>query len=220
MRELKSRRFFSAIVILFSLAAGACGSSQNEIVLSPDAGPTTLSPGDSIRIIVWRSDQFSGQFGIGADGTIAHPLYQEVRASEIPLSQLDEAVTDVLREYIESPNVVVQPLIQVAVLGDVIEPGTYALPPATTLAQAIARAGGPSLTAKGSAARLLREEPGRGIVEQRLNFTDPSDLAFRETIRSGDAIVVPEKTFTTGLWIALVGALAAVALVVERFTQD
>ncbi len=190
------------------------------MVLSPDTGPVTLSPGDSIRIQVWRGDQFSGQFGIGADGTIAHPMYQSVRASEIPLADLDAAVTEVLREYIESPNVVVEPLFQVAVLGDVIEPGTYALPPATTLAQAIAKAGGPSLTAKGSSARLLREEPGRGIVEQGLNFTDPSDIAFRETIRSGDAIVVPEKTFTTGLWIALIGALAAVALVIERFTRD
>ena len=92
--------------------------------------------------------------------------------------------------------------------------------PATTLVQAVAMAGGPAKDAKTDAVVLLREESGRGIVRQDLDLTDPSNLAFRETIRSGDQIMVPAKTWTTGLWIALVGAGAAVLLVIERFTRD
>jgi polysaccharide export outer membrane protein len=190
------------------------------MVLSPVTGPVTLSPGDSIRVTVWRSEQFSGQFAIGADGAIAHPLYQTVQADQIPLEDLDAAVTDVLREYIDEPNVIGEPLFQVMVVGDVNLPGTYAMAPATTLVQAIAKAGGPSLTAKGSSAKVLRMDPERGFVEQGIDFSDPSNIAFRETVRSGDQIVVPQKTFTTGLWIALIGAAAAVLLVIERFTRD
>ena len=217
---MKLRRFLIAMLVGSVVAAGACGSSPATINLSPESGPVTLSPGDSIRITVWRYEEYSGQFGIGADGAIAHPLYQDVRAADIPLSGLDAAVTDVLREYIDEPNVVIEPLVQVVVVGNVNLPGTYAMHPATTLVQAVARAGGPSKDAKTSAVKLLRTEPGRGIVEQELDLTDPSNLAFRATIESGDQIMVPTKTFTTGLWISLIAATAAVLLVIERFTRD
>ncbi len=188
---MKSRRFLIAILILSIVASGACSSSPPPMNLSPNAGPVTLSSGDSIRIAVWRYEQYSGVFGIGTDGAISHPLYQGIQAADIPLSDLDAAITDVLREYIDDPNVVVEPLFEVTVVGTVNSPGTYAMHPATTLVQAVARAGGPALNAKTDAAILLRTEPGQGIVKQELNLTDPSNLAFRETIRSGDQIVLP-----------------------------
>ena len=224
VRQLKARRFRStsaiAVLIVVSMVTGACSSSPPPLSMSPVTGPVTLSPGDSIRISVWRGEQFSGQFGIAADGTIASPMYQGVRAAEIPLSELDAAVTEVLREYIDQPNVVVEPLFLVVVVGVVNEPGTYAMHPAATLVQAVARAGGPALNAKTSATVLLRMEPSGGVVASGLDLSDPSNIAYRETVRSGDQIMVPMKTFTTGLWIALIGAAAAVLLVVERFTRD
>ena len=213
------RRTVNVLLASIVIVSGACSSSPAPIEIAPDTSPVTLAPGDSIRIAVWRYEQYSGVFGVGTDGAIAHPLYQGVRATDIPLSGLDAAVTDVLREYIDEPNVVVEPLFQVTVVGTVITPGTYAMHPATTLVQAVARAGGPGVNAKTNAVVLLREEPGRGIVKQELDLTDPSNLAFRETIRSGDQIVVRTKTWTTGLFIALVGAAAAVLLVIERFSD-
>lgn len=212
----------SAYVLLAGaiVSSGACGSSPAPIVLSPDAGPVTLSPGDSIRIEVLRYEDYSGVFGIGTDGTISNPLFKEVQASAIPLPELEMAVADVLRSYIDDPTLVVEPLFEVVVVGTVNEPGTYAMHPSTTLVQAVARAGGPAEDAKTNAAVLLREVAGGTILRQELDLTDPSDIAYRETIRSGDQIVVPMKTWTTGLWIALIGAAAAVLLVIERFTRD
>jgi polysaccharide export outer membrane protein len=180
----------------------------------------TLSQGDSIRIDVWRYEEFSGQFGVAPDGTIAHPLYREIRVSEIPVSELEAAVSEALTEYIEQPVLVVEPLLKVVVVGDVESPGTYAMLPTATLVQAVARAGGPALTAKMSKVKLLRSEPAGNIVRYEMDFTDPSSSAFHATIRSGDQIIVPAKTFTTGLWIALIGAASAVLLVIERFTRD
>jgi protein involved in polysaccharide export with SLBB domain len=221
---VKAHRFriASAVAVLAfaSIVTGACSSSPPPMTMSMVTGPVTLSPGDSIRISVWRGEQFSGQFGIGTDGAIAHPMYQGVRAADIPLSDLDAAVTDVLREYIDQPNVVVEPLFQVVVVGLVNAPGTYAMHPAATLVQAVARAGGPAVNAKTSATVLLREEQGGGVVASVIDLSDPSNIAYRETVRSGDQIMVPQKTFTTGLWIALIGAAAAVLLVIERFTRD
>ena len=31
-----------------------------------------LSPGDSVRIVVWRKPEMSGDFIVGPDGTITH----------------------------------------------------------------------------------------------------------------------------------------------------
>ena len=213
----RSVQLLLAITVMLS---GACGSSPAPIILSPNTGPSTLAPGDSIRIVVMRYDEYSSMFGIGADGTIAHPLYQSVRASDIPLPNLRTAVEDALKEYIDDPALVVEPLFQVVVVGTVNSPGTYAMHPATTLVQAVAKAGGPAEDAKTSAAVLLRELPGQGVVAQELDLTDPTNIAYHETIRSGDQIMVPMKTWTTGLWIALIGAAAAVLLVIERFTRD
>lgn len=217
MTVLRSMKVLLACTVILS---GACSSSPAPVVLSPNSGPATLAPGDSVRITVMRYAEYSGMFGIGSDGTIAHPLYQTVRASDIPLSNLQAAVADALREYIDNPALVVEPLFEVVVVGTVTRPGTYAMHPATTLVQAVAKAGGPAKDAKTGAAVLLREEPGRGVVAQKLDLTDPSNLAYRETVRSGDQIMVPAKTWTTGLWIALIGAGAAVLLVIERFTRD
>ena len=216
---MNGRRSLKFLLAQIAFGAAACGSSSVPLDVVPDMGPVTLSPGDSIRILVWRYEEFSGQFGIGADGSIAHPLYREVKASEVPLTGLEAAISTALRAFIDQPTVVVEPLFVVVVVGDVVSPGTYALPPPTTLVQAVAAAGGPSLDSKPSSTKLLRNESGRVTAEYEIDLTDPANAAFRSTIRSGDQLIVPAKTFTTGLWIALIGAVAAVLLVVERFSD-
>ncbi len=131
------------------------------MTISPVTGPVTLSPGDSIRISVWRGEQFSGQFGIAADGTIAHPMYQGVRAADIPLPDLDAAVTEVLREYIDQPNVVVEPLFLVVVVGLVNAPGDLRHAP-----RGDSRAGG----RKGWRAGAEREAQRNSIAQRRTGW--------------------------------------------------
>ena len=113
---MKAHRFriASAVAVLAfaSIVTGACSSSPPPMTMSMVTGPVTLSPGDSIRISVWRGEQFSGQFGIAADGTIAHPMYKDVRAADIPLSDLDVGtlssdadIKRALAGYLEVPDV-------------------------------------------------------------------------------------------------------------------
>jgi protein involved in polysaccharide export with SLBB domain len=189
-------------------------------IAAQDMSTSTLSPGDSIRINVWRYDQFSGQFGIGPDGRILHPLFQEIRVSDASLSSVELEIGRVLQEYVDEPVYTVEPLIHIAVTGDVNLPGTFAMAPATTLAQAIAAAGGPTQTAKRGSVKLLRLQTSGGYLERKLDLNDPGDVAFRETVRSGDQILVPQKSFSMRDVAAWIGALAGVALVIERFVND
>src|SRR5215218_6153155 len=43
---------------------------------APRTEAVSLSPGDSVRITVWRKPEFSGDFIVAPDGTISHPLYR------------------------------------------------------------------------------------------------------------------------------------------------
>ncbi len=54
------------------------------------AAGTTLEPGDTIRIIVWRKPEFSGDFVIGQDGTITHPLYRAIKVGGVPIPQAED----------------------------------------------------------------------------------------------------------------------------------
>src|SRR5207249_8012758 len=51
-----------------------------------------LSPGDVLRIIVWRQTEFSGDFVIGSDGSITHPLYKEVKVAGLPIAVVEQRV--------------------------------------------------------------------------------------------------------------------------------
>ena len=52
----------------------------------PRAEQAVLTPGDSVRIVVWRKPEFSGDFVIAPDGTITHPLFRAVKVAGVPFA--------------------------------------------------------------------------------------------------------------------------------------
>src|ERR1700736_1850648 len=54
------------------------------------ATTATLSPGDVVRIVVWRKPEFSGDFVVAPDSSITHPLYREVKVVGVPLHVVEE----------------------------------------------------------------------------------------------------------------------------------
>ena len=45
-----------------------------------------LTPGDSVRVVVWRRPEFSGDFVVAPNGTITHPLYRSVTIGGVPFA--------------------------------------------------------------------------------------------------------------------------------------
>src|SRR5690348_3045151 len=66
---------------------------------APSAQQVMLAPGDSIRISVWRKPEMSGDFIVGPDGTITHPLYQAVRVGGIPFSTAEVNLRNFLLRF-------------------------------------------------------------------------------------------------------------------------
>lgn len=193
--------------LLASLAAIlACVPAARAQAAPADSAPM-LAPGDVVRITVWRKEELSGEFPVGPDGTVVHPLYRDVQVAGVPAAVVEERMLEYLRRLETNPRFVVQPLFRVAVGGEVRKPDLYSLAPVTTLAQAVALAGGP--TERG---RLDRVRLVRGGTEQVLDLTRPDVGSGRITIRSGDQIVVPRRVSVFRDYIAPASGLAATAV--------
>ena len=97
------------------------------------SGPQlVLTPGDSVRIVVWRKPELSGDFVIAPDGSITHPLYRSVKIAGLPFARAESNLRTFLAQYEDNPQFVMEPLIRVAVSGEVTRPSVFATRPEAT----------------------------------------------------------------------------------------
>lgn len=183
---------------------------------SPSAsggGSGGLNPGDVVRITVWRKPELSGEFVIASDGTVSHPLYRDVRVTGIPLAQVETRVREFLTKLESNPQFVIEPLLRVAVAGEVRQPNLYNLRPETSITQAIAMAGGP--TERGRRDRIVLMRDGRELIVA-LRRADATGAAM--PVQSGDQIMVEQRSAifreVIAPTISILGATAAIVSVI------
>ena len=206
MTSFRSALRYALVAVLL----GAPPLAAQQVPQAPASPEGTLSPGDIVRITVWRKPEMSGEFTIAPDGSIAHPLYQEVHVSGLPLDSAVARVRAFLARDEANPAFILAPLLRVAVGGEVRQPNLYSLPPTTTVAQAVALAGGP--TERGRLDRVRVSRAG-GVIT--LDLAQPSATVARLPIRSGDQILVLRRREFVRDIIApagsIIGALAGIA---------
>lgn len=190
---------------------------------APTAEQVTLSPGDSVRITVWRKPEFSGDFIVAPDGSISHPLYRAVRVAGVPFSTAEANVRTFLARFEQDPQFVLEPLVRVAISGEVGRPQVVAVRPETSIAEAVAQAGGPTQFGNRDRVRVLRRDPGGRQHELYVSLLDPEGSSANVRVRSGDQIVIDRRKsfFKDFLLPALtvVGSIASVGLLIERTTR-
>ena len=187
---------------------------------APRTEQVTLSPGDSIRVTVWRKPEFSGDFIVGSDGTITHPLYRTVRVGGVPFQTAEANLRSFLARFEQDPQFVVEPLVRVAVSGEVGRPQVFAVRPETTIAEAVAQAGGPNQFGRRERVRVLRRDPSGGQHEIMVSLLDPESPSATVRVHSGDQIVVDrKKSFFREIFLPALGVFGSVAsiyLVIDR----
>jgi protein involved in polysaccharide export with SLBB domain len=184
----------------------------------------TLAAGDSIRVVVWRKPEMSGDFIIGSDGTITHPLYQAVRVGGIPFTTARTNIRTFLARFEQDPQFVAEPLLRIAVSGEVGRPQVYALRPETSIGEAVAQAGGPRENANRDRVRVLRKDASGGQREFYVSLLDPEGSSSVMRIHSGDQIVVDRRRsffreiFLPGL--SVIGSAASIYLLIDRANRN
>jgi protein involved in polysaccharide export with SLBB domain len=196
---------------VFSLAPLSSAHAQE----TEPAAVQGLNPGDVIRIVVWRREEFSGEFPISASGTIVHPLYRELQVTGVPLATVEERLRAFLTRYETNPQFVIQPLLRVIVGGEVRTPNILSVPPGTTLTQAIALAGGISERGNIRDVRVYR-----GGSEVKIDLSQPETNAGLIQIRSGDQIIVARRRTPVREIVAPVtSTIAAAAAIISIFVR-
>lgn len=173
----------------------------------------SLAPGDGLRITVWRHPELSGEFTVGADSALTHPLYQTIKVAGVPLAVARDRLRTILVTYEQDVRLTVEPLWPVTVVGEVRTPNLYRFPAGTTVAQAVALAGGPTERGRLSHVRVIRP---RG--ELRLDLLADPQRRQPVVIASGDQVVVGRRSdfnFLRDVLVPLASVTGAVAAVIN-----
>jgi polysaccharide export outer membrane protein len=200
-----------ALVLLLGPRMATRSADAQSPAAPAASASSTLNPGDLVRITVWRKPELSGDFVIASDGTVSHPLYRGVRVTGIPLAAVEARLRDFLGTLEENPQFVVEPLLRVAVAGEVRQPNLYNLRPETSLAQAVAIAGGTTERGRRDRLRLVRDN--REVV---VDLRRPDQSGAGMLVRSGDQIVVERQRAAwdvVGPVVSILGATAAIVSV-------
>ena len=213
-------RYPSTVALLAVVAFATPASAQT----SPTASASMLAPGDSVRVVVWRRPDFSGDFVVAPNGTITHPLYRSVTVGGVPFATAEANLRRFLSRFEENPEFVMEPLVRVSVSGEVDRPQVYALRPETSVAEAVGLAGGVTREGNRNRVRILRTETGGQTREFVLDLNDPAAGAARTPVLSGDQIVVDRRrSFMRDVLLpvlGVIGSVASIALLVDRVGRD
>ncbi|HJV36231.1 SLBB domain-containing protein [Geomonas sp.] len=185
---------------------------SNSVAASPDNQPVgsdyVVGPGDALRIDVWGSVQARYDLVVDRNGEVLIPKVGAVKVWGLNYSQLraviDKAISRYYRGY--ELNVTLGKLrtIQVFVVGEVREPGSYTISSLATAINALSAAGGPTKNGSLRKVRLLRG--GKTVQEMDLYAMFLSGDRSRDLrVENGDTLFVP-----------LIGPVAAVAGEVKR----
>jgi polysaccharide export outer membrane protein len=210
------------VLTLLACATLAASAVAQETESTPQQ--VVLTPGDSVRIVVWRKPEFSGDFVVAPDGSITHPLYRTVRVGGVPYATAEANLRRFLAGFEENPQFVMEPLVRVAVSGEVGRAQLFAIRPETTIGEAVARAGGAREEGAPSRTRVLRLTPSGSQEQFVVDITNPQDGAANMRVRSGDQIIVPtKKSFFKDVLLptlGVIGSIASLGLLIDRYSRN
>lgn len=194
--------------------AQVAGAGQPAAVDSPSARIVgTLRPGDLLKIHVYRDSELSGEYLIDSRGTLQIPGIGVVRAAGYDPSEVKERLIAALRERgFSQPEIAVQPLVRVSVLGEVRTPQLYSVDPGTSLLQLVSVAGGPTERANIERVRVVRD--GRAF-NVNLESAFEGSATGRIVLNSNDVVYIPRKRGFTRetLGFALTTVTAVLSLI-------
>jgi polysaccharide biosynthesis/export protein len=193
----------AGLLMLFSGCAGNAPTLDSTPTAALSAAPAAgtgaapglsstdykLGSGDKIRVLVFGESNLSGEFEVGAAGTIEMGLIGAVPAMGVTVGQLQNDITARLRNgYLNDPKVSVQVLNYrpYFMTGEVQRTGEFPYKAGLTVQDAIGVAGGYTYRANTGRVYIRRAGAAQEVAV---------DLTQRINLNPGDSIRVPERFF-------------------------
>lgn len=153
---------------------------------------------DILAVNVWREPELSvAEVIVRPDGKISLPLIGDIQAGGLTTKQLQDSITEALKEYVAAPtvSVVVSRIasLTVSVQGQVAKPGIYYLGSPMTVLELLARAGGIGEYANQKNIAVIRKVDDKTRYF-KFNYKDVSrgkNLQQNIILQNGDIVIVP-----------------------------
>ena len=174
-----------------------------------------FQPGDRILLEVRGDTALSDTFAVNTTRAIELPNIGAVPLQGVLRSELQTRLTEVLSQYLKSPEITAKSLIRIAIIGQVTRPGFLYLPATTVAADAFAAAGG--LTQTSNLKKIKIPRNGQVLLEgQSVQNALASGRSLDQmNLQSGDEIQVGQKsTGGAGYAIIWIGAISGAILTI------
>ena len=169
--------------------------------------------GDRIVIVLESNPTATDTMQVRAGKVLQFPHMSEVSLEGVLRSELTDTLRHHLSKYLTNPDVRATPLLPLAVLGNVRNPGFFYAPADYLLRDLIMRAGGPD--PDGEVSKTVVRRAGRiiwNVKDVRVAFADGLSLD-RLHLHAGDEIFVPERRrLQLSTILTLLSATAAVSV--------
>ncbi|QXP89423.1 polysaccharide export protein EpsE [Methylococcus capsulatus] len=182
------------IALVMGLMAG-WGAVAGDAPLH-EAGDYRLGPGDVVRISVFNYPELAIETRISQTGNITFPLTGPIAIGDLTAAEAEGRIAGKLRQggYISDPHVTVVvsqfKAREVAVMGQVRNPGKYPIERQSRVLDMLAAAGGVTTADAGDTATLLRANGEKLVID--LNALFEGRPGQNPEVAAGDTLFVPK----------------------------
>jgi polysaccharide export outer membrane protein len=167
----------------------------------PLAQTQGLEPGDLVRLKIWREPDLSGDFRVDEKSMVVFPKIGTVDVSRLAVDSLHALLVSSYSRYLQNASVDVTFLRRIDILGEVKTPGLYHVDPTMTLPDVLAMAGGVTPDGDANKIQLIRRGNKELVhLAQGISLVD-------STLRSGDQLRVPQRSWVSRNSAAVLGAV-------------
>lgn len=179
----------------------------------------TLNPGDGIKISFYNIDeQIAGDYFIQDNGRIHLPYIGMVNAQTLEFAEIQSAIIEEYSKIYKNPEITIQPLMRVDIIGEVGKPGVYYLTGFETITDLISLAGGETTYSNIDNVIIVRNDSQLDVDldaflsgENNLN-----DIG----LESGDKVYLPRSWWVrAGDVSAIVSGVAAVVAIASLLSK-
>jgi polysaccharide export outer membrane protein len=156
-----------------------------------------VGPGDVLEISVWRDETLSRELIVPPDGVLSFPLIGDVNVASMSVAQIREAIKKKLAEYVPDASVTVMikqiNSLNVYVIGQVKNPGVFAITMDTRVMHLLAMAKGLTPFAAERDIHILRDKNNK-IEKIPFDYKEVlkgNNLQQDIRLQRGDIVVVP-----------------------------
>lgn len=156
-----------------------------------------VGPGDVLEISVWRDETLSRELIVPPDGVLSFPLIDDVKVADMSVAGIRQAIKTKLAEYVPDASVTVMlkqiNSLNVYVIGQVKNPGVFAITMETRVMHLLAMAKGLTPFASERDIHILRSR-NKKIEKIPFDYKEVlkgNHLEQDILLERGDIVVVP-----------------------------